>query len=144
MLPDWITSFFQTKRIFVLLALLCVILLSVFFNNNVSRIVSFSFQLSGNLTEIENVPSDLDITEDGADNLLEGEFKSCPNVMRRMVVGHWLKNKDYSKEEMALVDDALRKTLRHSHIPAVLQRKDNRCGKTYFLIYLKVRRGIIN
>ncbi|KAI8794906.1 hypothetical protein BgiBS90_005282, partial [Biomphalaria glabrata] len=128
MLPDWITSFFQTKRIFVLLALLlCVILLSVLFNNNVSRIVSFTFQLSGNLTEIENVPSDLDITEDGADNLLEGEFKSCPNVMRRMVIGHWLRNKDYSKEEMALVDDALRKTLRHSHIPAVLQRKDKRC-----------------
>ncbi|KAK0056230.1 hypothetical protein Bpfe_014317 [Biomphalaria pfeifferi] len=125
MLPHCITSFVRTNRYILVGVLLSLIALSVLFNNNFSRTVSFSFLFSGNLTETKNVQ---DRTEGGVANLLEGEFKSCPNVMNRMVIGHWVKHKDYSKEEKALINDALRKTLMHNAMPPSLQNKDKRCG----------------
>ncbi|KAK7005213.1 hypothetical protein BgiMline_006775, partial [Biomphalaria glabrata] len=126
-LPDCMTTFARTNRPVVTGVLLCIIVLSLLFNNNVSRSVSFSFLFSGNLTETKNAQPDLDRTGDGFANLLEGEFKSCPNVISRMVIGHWVKHKEYSKEEVALVDDALRKTLMHNNMPPSLQNKDKRC-----------------
>ncbi|XP_055874748.1 uncharacterized protein LOC106072744 [Biomphalaria glabrata] len=128
-LPDCMTTFVRTNKL-VTGVLLCIILLSLLFNNNVSRNVSFSFLFSGNLTETKSAQPDLDRTGDGFANLLEGEFKSCPNVISRMVIGHWVRHKDYSKEDIALVDDALRKTLMHNNMPPSLQNKDKRCGNT--------------
>uniref|UniRef100_A0A2C9LMZ2 Uncharacterized protein n=1 Tax=Biomphalaria glabrata TaxID=6526 RepID=A0A2C9LMZ2_BIOGL len=110
MLSASLSSLIRAKRSVLLLVCVSTLVLYTFYNN----IASWSLSQTKTRAETEE--------------LLEGEFKSCPNVISRMVVGHWVRHKDYSKKEMTLVDDALRKTLRHNKIPGVLERKDKRCG----------------
>ncbi|KAI8794909.1 hypothetical protein BgiBS90_005285 [Biomphalaria glabrata] len=110
MLSASLSSLIRAKRSVLLIACVSTLFLYTFYNN----IASWSLSQTETRAETEE--------------LLEGEFKSCPNVISRMVVGHWVRHKDYSKKEMTLVDDALRKTLRHNKISGVLERKDKRCG----------------
>ncbi|KAH9514380.1 hypothetical protein Btru_025048 [Bulinus truncatus] len=64
----------------------------------------------------------------GRYNWTEGStFHSCPDILNRVISGHWVKHGNFTQREVDLAEEAMRKTLAHNHIYR-LQKDDNRCG----------------
>ncbi|KAH9514379.1 hypothetical protein Btru_025047 [Bulinus truncatus] len=134
MLPDWIRKSFNSRRILAFIIFLAFLAMYI--------VCSLTYQLASSFTQtesktdnsgFESMEANILPNDDISFGALSGDSESCPNVLDRMVVGYWRKH-GYTKEEMDLVDDALRKTLHHSNLPPTLQRKDGRCGKHVFYI----------
>nr|KAI8748434.1 hypothetical protein BgiMline_017866 [Biomphalaria glabrata] len=59
--------------------------------------------------------------------LTYGHFTSCPDVLNRMVVGHW-SNRNYTAQELEEVESGVLRLRQFHKIPDSLQRNDTRCG----------------
>ncbi|XP_055895758.1 uncharacterized protein LOC106074455 isoform X2 [Biomphalaria glabrata] len=59
--------------------------------------------------------------------LTYGHFTSCPDVLNRMVVGHW-SNRNYTAQELEEVESGVLRLRQFHKIPDSLQRNDSRCG----------------